>query len=93
VALNQPEIGRTDPDIPIDNNFMDDELHVGMSGGGGDYGDRGDEGDERIAIPSAGRRRRAVTVPEWFDLETSDLDGYEGEVGEVADVDEAKEAS
>jgi hypothetical protein len=33
VALEDPEIGSTDPNIPIDNNYMDDELHFGTPGG------------------------------------------------------------
>jgi len=33
VALEKPEIRCTDPNIPIDNNCMDDELHFGMPGG------------------------------------------------------------
>jgi len=37
VALEEPEIGSTDPNIPIDNNCMDDELHFGMQGGSRDY--------------------------------------------------------
>jgi len=36
VALEEPEIGRTDPNIPIDNNCRDDELHFGMPWGSGD---------------------------------------------------------
>jgi len=33
VALEEPEIGSTDPNIPIDNNCTDDEPHFGMPGG------------------------------------------------------------
>jgi len=36
VALEEPEIGSTDSDIPIDNNCTDDELHFGIPGGSGD---------------------------------------------------------
>jgi hypothetical protein len=42
VALEEPEIGTTDPKILIDNNCTDDELHFGMPGGTGDYEDDGD---------------------------------------------------
>jgi len=35
VALEEPEIGSTDPNIPIDNNCADDELHFGMPGSAG----------------------------------------------------------
>jgi len=55
VALQEPEIGSTDPNIPIDNNCMDDELHFGMQGGSRDYLDEGDKSDKRDAIPTASR--------------------------------------
>jgi len=42
VALEEPEIRRTDPNIPINNNCMDDKLHFGMPEGRGDYEDEGD---------------------------------------------------
>jgi hypothetical protein len=90
VALEEPEIGSTDPHIPIDNNCTDDELHFGMQGGSEDFEDEGDESD---AIPTASRRRRAVTELERFDLGTSDVDGFEGEYGDDADADEEEEAS
>jgi hypothetical protein len=90
VALEEPEIGSTDSNIPIYNNCKDDELHFGMPGGSGDFED---EGDECNAIPTARRRRRAATELERFDLGTSDVDGYEGEDGDVADADEEEEPS
>jgi hypothetical protein len=90
VALEEPEIGSTDRNIPIDNNCTDDELHFGMPGGSGDFKDEGDESD---AIPTASQRRRAATELERFDLGTSDVGGYEGEDGEDADVDAEGEAS
>ena len=90
MALEEPEIGSTDSNIPIDNNCTDDELHFGMPGGSGDFEDEGDESD---AIPTASRRRRAATELERFDLGTSDVDGYEGEDGDDADADEEQEAS
>jgi hypothetical protein len=95
VALEEPEIGSTDPNIPIDNICTNDELHFGMPGGSGDYEDTGDESDNRNTIPTASRRRRPVTELERFDLGTSDVDGYEGEDGDdaEADVDEEEEAS
>ena len=37
VALEEPEIGSTDANIPIENNWKDDELHFWMPGGSGDY--------------------------------------------------------
>jgi hypothetical protein len=36
VALEEPEMGSTDPNIPIDNNCMHDGLHFGMPGDSGD---------------------------------------------------------
>jgi len=53
VALEEPEIGSTDPDIPIDNNCTDDEGHFGMRGGSGHDKDEGDESGMRDAIPTA----------------------------------------
>jgi hypothetical protein len=61
VALEEPEIGSTDPNIPIDNNCTDDELHLGMPGGFEDYDNEGYEIDESDAIPTASRRQRATT--------------------------------
>jgi hypothetical protein len=51
VALEEPEIGITNPNIPIDNNCMVEDLHFGMPGGRGDFEDEGDESD---AIPTTG---------------------------------------
>jgi len=53
VALEEPQIGSTDPNIPIDNNCIDDKLHFGMPGGSGDYEDEGDESDELDDISAA----------------------------------------
>jgi len=90
VAHEEPEIGSTDSNIPIDNNCTDDELHFRMPGGSRDFEDEGDESD---AIPTASRRRRAATELERFDLGTRDVDGYEGEDGDDADADEEEEPS
>jgi len=90
VALEEPEIGSTDSNIPIDHNCTDDELHFRMPGGSGDFEDEGDKSD---AIPTASRRRRAATELERFDLGTSDVDGYEGEDGDDPDADEEEEPS
>jgi hypothetical protein len=95
VALEELEIGSTDPNIPMDNHCTDDELHFGMPWGSGEYEDEGDESDEHDAIRTSSRRRRPATELESFDLGTSDVDGYEGEDGEDADADadEEEEAS
>jgi len=91
VALEEPEIRSTDPNIPIDNNCTDDEVHFVMPGGSGDYKDNGDESDEHYAIRTASRRRRPTTELDRFDLGTSDVDGYEGEDGDDADADANEE--
>jgi hypothetical protein len=54
VALEKSEIGRTDPNIQIDNNCKDSELDFGIPGGSGDYEDERDESDECDAIATAG---------------------------------------
>jgi hypothetical protein len=90
VALEEPEIGSTNPNILIDNNCTDDKLHFGMPRGSGDFGD---DGDESEGIPTASRLRRAATELERFDLGTSDVDRYEGEDGDDADADQEEEAS
>jgi len=90
VALEEPQIRHIDPNILIDNNCMNDELHFGMPGGSGNYEDEGGKSDERNAIPTASRRWRPATGLERFDLETSEVDGYEGEDGDDADADEKK---
>jgi hypothetical protein len=90
VALEEPEIGSTGPNIPIDNNCMDDKLRFGMPEGSGDLED---EGDKSNAIPTASQQRRAVTELERFDLGTGDVDGSEGEDGDDVDADEKEEAS
>jgi hypothetical protein len=54
VALEEPEIGRTDTNIPINTNCTDDELHFEMPVGSGENEDECDETDNRDAIPHAG---------------------------------------
>jgi len=56
VALEEPEIRSTDPNIPIDNNCTDDQLHFGMPGGSADSEDNGDESEYRDAIPTSSQR-------------------------------------
>jgi len=93
VALEEPEIGSTDPNIPTDKNCTDDQLHFGMAWGSGDHDEEGDECDECDAIPTTSQRRWPTTELERFDLGTSDVDGYEGNDGDDADADEEEEAS
>jgi hypothetical protein len=89
VALEEPDIRSTDPNIPIDNNCTDDKLHVRMAGGRGDFED---EGDESNAILTASQRRRAPTELTTCDLGTSVVDMYEGEDGDDAEAGEEEEA-
>jgi len=92
-ALEEPEIGSTDPNILLDNNCMDEEPHFRMPGGSWDYKDEGDESDGHNAIPTASWQGRPTTGLERFNLGTSDVDGYEGDNGDDVDVDEEEEAS
>ena len=92
VALQDPGIGSTDPNIPIDNNCTEDKLHFRMPGGSGDNQDEGDESEERDAIPTASKRRRPTTELGRFGLGTRDVDGYDGDDGDDADADEEEEA-
>jgi len=61
VALVEPEIWSTDPNIPMDHDCTNDELYMGMPGGGRDSYDEGDETDKSNAIPTDRCWRRAVT--------------------------------
>jgi len=45
VALEEPEIRITDPNILIDNNNTDDKLHLRTPGGSRDYDDEADDSD------------------------------------------------
>ena len=71
MALEEPEIRSTHPNIPKDNNYTLDQLHLGMRGGSRDYKDGGDERDKHHAMPTASWRRPAATELERFDLGTS----------------------
>jgi hypothetical protein len=95
MALEEPEITSTDPNIPIVNNCTNDELHCRMPGCSGDYEVEGNENDEHNAFRTASRRRRPATELEWFDFGTGNVNGYEGEDGDDADADadEEEEAS
>jgi len=88
VALEEPEIGSTDPTIPTENTWTDERLHFGMPGGRVDYEDQGDESDEHDAIPTASWRRRPATELETYDQGSSDVDEYESDDGGDADWDE-----
>jgi len=92
VALEEPEIGSTDPNILIDNNCTADALHFRMPGGSRYYEDAGDKSDKGDDIPTASQWRWPTTELERFDLGTSDVDAYEGNNGDDADADEEEEA-
>jgi len=92
-ALEEPESRSTDPNVPIDNNCMDNELHFGIAVGSWDYKDEGDKSDVRDAIPTASRRQGPATELERFHQGTSDVDGYHGEHGDDADLDKEEESS
>jgi len=53
VALEEPEIGSTDPKFLIDNSCTDDKLHCKMPVGIRNYNGEGDERDECEAFPTA----------------------------------------
>ena len=93
VALQEPNIRSTDPNILIDNNCTEEDLHFGMPWGSQDYEDEADKSNERDTIPTTSRQRWAATELETFILETSDADVYKSEDGNDADVDEEEEAS
>jgi len=93
VVLEEPEIGSTGPNIPIDNNCTDDELHFGMPGSSGDHKDEGDERDEPDGIPTASRPGRPATELKRFDQATCDVDGNEGNDSDDGDPNEDEEAS
>jgi hypothetical protein len=93
VALEEPAIASTNPNLPIAHNCTDDELHLVMPGGSWDCEDEGDESNMRDAFHMGRRRRRPATEYERFHLGISHVDGYEGEDGANADADEEEEAS
>jgi hypothetical protein len=82
-----PEIASTEPNIPIDNNFMDDELDFGMPRCWDDDNDEGDEIDECDAIYSTSGQHQAATELARFDLGRSNLDCCEGDDGAYADAE------
>jgi len=92
VALEEPGIESTDPNIPIDNNCMDDKLNLGMLWGSGHYEDEDDKCNKCDGIPTTGWQRRPTTELESLDLGTSDVHRYQGEDGDDADVDDNDEA-
>jgi len=93
VALEEPKIGSTDPNIATNNNCTDDKLHLEMPRGNGNNQDDGDKSNERDAIPTASQQQLAASELEWFELGTIEAEGYECEDGDDEDLDEEEEAS
>jgi hypothetical protein len=89
VVHEEPEIGRNDPNIPIDNDCTDNKLDIGIPGSSRAFEDEADKSD---AIPTASWRQQAATELERFHLGTRDVDGYEGEDGNDVDATEEEEA-
>jgi hypothetical protein len=75
VALEDPEIRSTDPNLMIYTICTDDKLHFGMPGGSRDDEDEGDENDNRYVIPTASRTQQPATASERFDMGISVVDG------------------
>jgi len=63
-----------------------------MPGGSGDYKDEGYKSDEHNVIPTTSWERRAPTELKLFDLEPSDVDGYEDLDGNDAEDREKEHA-
>jgi len=95
VALEEPEIGSSEPIIPIDNNCTDDNLHFVIPVRSGDFEDECDEIHDHDPIPTASRRRQPARELGRSHLGTSDVKGYEGEDGDdwYADADKEEESS
>jgi len=93
VALEEPEIGSADLNIPIVNDCTDDALHLRMPAGSEDYDKEGYESDERGAIPTASPWWQAGTVLKCSDLGRIDVHRYECNNSDDADADEIEEAS
>jgi hypothetical protein len=59
VVFEEPVIGSTDPNIPIDNNCVEDKLDFGTPLGSCNYEDEGDECVMHDAIPTASQKTTA----------------------------------
>jgi hypothetical protein len=90
VALGEPRIRSTSLNIPIDNNFMVDKLHLRMPDGSGNLKDEGVQRTEHNAICTSIWQIQTTTELEMFDWRTSDLEGYKGDNTKDGDVDEVQ---
>jgi len=93
VGLEENEIGDTDPNILIDNNYGDEQYHFGIPAGSGDYEDDADDRHERDDIPTLSQQWWAMTRLQRLDVGTGDVNAYEGDNGNDADTDDEEEAS
>jgi hypothetical protein len=93
VALEEPEIGSTDPDILIDNNWTYGKLHFGMERGCEEYNNEGYKIVKSDAIPTTSWWWMAATEHKRFNLGTGDQDWYEGDNGDNADGNQEEDAS
>jgi len=91
--IEEPEIGLTDTNVPIDNNCTDDELYCGMPGCSGHSKHEGGKCNEGDDIPTSRRRWWTLTEIQRYDLGTSDVDGYGVNDGDIEDADEMEETS
>jgi hypothetical protein len=62
VAVEQFEMGSTEPNIPMDNNCTDDQLNFGIPWCTLDYDHHGDESNEPDTFPTTSRRPRPTTA-------------------------------
>jgi len=74
VALEELQIGSTDPTFQIETKWTDDKLHFGMPGGRGDHNNEGGESDKRDVILTGSWWWRATNELTRFDCGLSDLD-------------------
>jgi len=91
VALEDPEIASTNPEITIEYNCTADELHFGMPGGSGEYEDEGDESNGCDGILTGSQGPQPTTELKRFYVETSNVDGYEGNDRDDAVADEEED--
>ena len=92
VVLEETDSWSSNPNIPTDNNCMNDKLHFGLPGCGRDYKDEGGKSVEGNAFPTASCRNRDTTKLVRFDQGTGDVNGYEGADGYNAGADELEQA-
>jgi hypothetical protein len=87
VMREEPQIGTTDRNIPMDNNCTDDQLHFRMREGSMDYEDKCDESHSRDDILTASQQQQPATDLKRHNLGTSDVDRSERKDGHDADAD------